>query len=271
MTQLITPEAGIVRPHAPAIISPPGLRCPPRFKAQKKRATMVQPMRRGHVGEVDTGFELTFVDSDGINSTQDNYTHSNMPLGDDVAGGDVRYTIVCCGLQGNLGVGFFQNGTIGGAATALVNDGSTDAQANDGAAVIFMMYANTTGMGTSATIYYKTDGLNSGSGIIAIYRLINPSSIQAYDVRSTLDETSGVSDVSLNIPSGGLAIGAMQGRAVSTSTWDGLVETVDLEIDSTDYFSSALGGSPGTPHTVTYTNADTTPAQHGVITASWGP
>ena len=111
------------------------------------------------------------------------------------------------------------------------------------------------------------DAAGGGAGI-AVYRMVNPSSPTPVATASGVD-SSGVVTLSLNISSGGAGVGTTQQDNGGTNTWVGLTEDYEVDINTTEYFSSAFGTVAGTPRTITATSTDTTPDGMSGCSASW--
>lgn len=265
---LIVPSREIIKPvPMPAIIRSPGLICPPRFRAPCKQATVIQPMRRGSSPSGPTEpFSLTETDTDLDETDLTTYTFTGIALGDDVSGADVRYTVIvaCDVYVGGQTTGFI-SGTV--ASQALSSPANTGVRNHHTTILI----ADTSGQGTSGTVSI-TFNAEARACAIAVYRMINPSSSTPYD--TTIDKTpsSGLLDLSLNIPTDGKAVAGVTGINAGTAiTWTGLTESFDVNFINDEPGSAAYGGSSGTPHTVTAQSNDTTPAEMWGVSASWGP
>lgn len=219
-------------------------------------------------GQSIAPFTLTFMGyhTDGLTAAL--HTFSGVSLGDDVGADNVRYTVVAVS-----GRDFFSNGSVAGRALSLVSNGSTDASSADSLSHSFIVMANTTGQGGSGTITIaQVSSAGVGGFGIAVYRLINPSGAEAHDVAVDNAHTSGVITVSLDIPTGGAAVGVTMGTDRGTDTWDGLTEDYDDQLgDASRRGSAASGGSEGSPHPIVATNSDTTPQRMTGCSASWGP
>lgn len=126
--------------------------------------------------------------------------------------------------------------------------------------------------GTSGTVSITMSG-DTNSVYAAVARIMNPENPLGSDA-AALTHTSGVLDLSLNVPPGGAAIAVAQSQNASTTTWVGLSEREDFDAGTNDYVTAAaseLIAAGGSPHTITATNADITPSQFAGVAAAWGP
>jgi hypothetical protein len=208
-------------------------------------------------------FGITFTTSatDAANLTT--YSFASQNVGADATGSDTRYTVLAIGWGAAALRTVSSASACGVAATAVDAASVTSA----GSAIY---YANTTGLGTSCTISYTLSGAALQGGI-GVYRMINPGSITATDTTcTTATGTGGVVTLNLNIASGGKAVASILAVGALASTWSGLTEDFDINIETTGWFTGANGGSAGSPHAVVNTNSDTTITPAG-CSASWAP
>lgn len=123
--------------------------------------------------------------------------------------------------------------------------------------------------GTTGTVAMTFSGDMATVGI-AVARIINPGNHLGFDTASG-NHASGTIDLSLDIPTGGAAIAVAHAENGSSTTWTGLTELIDTDLNSGEFFTAASGGSAGTPTTITADNADSTPTSFQGVAVSWGP
>ncbi len=200
-------------------------------------------------------FSLTYVTrGHTIISSTNTVTLSGYSIGADVAGPDKRYTVMACGSD-SLN---FSSATIAGSAASVIHS----------TGILALIYLDTTGLGTTATITvnYTATG-DSGVGI-AIFRLVNPPSITPAAQAFSATPVSRVLTLSLNVSGADRTLAAVQQKNGGTNSWSGLTGLFDDDIRTSDRFSAALGGSAGTPLAVTDT-ASSTPGSMGGCAATW--
>lgn len=123
---------------------------------------------------------------------------------------------------------------------------------------------------TSGTIAITFDGSCTGCGE-ALYRVIDPDSEVPAATGSDTSHASGVLNLDLNVASGGAWIGVTSSRNASTTTWSTGTETLDVDVSTGEYGSSAYGTASGTPLSLDATNADTTPGDYIGVSISFDP
>jgi hypothetical protein len=203
-------------------------------------------------------FSITAMDT--ATPDQSSYTFSSQSFGAAPGSGETRYIAVAFGGASTANR-TISSVTIGGVtATQVVKrDGITTAVG------IFIAAVPT---GTTGTVEIVFSSTMVGCGIL-VARIINPANHLGFATASAA-HSSGVVNLSLNIPVGGAAMAVTQARNGSTTTWSGLTEQIDSDLASNEFFTAASGGIAGTPSTVTATNADTTPDDLDGVAASWG-
>jgi len=234
--------------------------------AEASRALLFVPVVGWGVG---SSFSLVNTDSGLSTSASSSFVFSNQALGDDAGSSNVRYTLVIIGVSSNGTSNGLNSASIAGLDASIASDGGTLAAVGS-TSRMWIVVADTTGQGTIGNVVVQLTGSQTGCGI-TVFRLMNPSSSQAYDIALDSSDASGQIDVGLNIPAGGIAIGGSQQDNGAVGTWIGLSEIIDTDIDTNEYYSTAIGGLPGTPHNVTFQSNDTSPAQMVGLSASWGP
>lgn len=190
------------------------------------------------------------------------YSFTGLSFGAEATGSNQRY-IVLVAQAWRAGLVSVNSATMGdaGSVSRVANyelSASTDAG--------FAMFVGQP-TGTSGDVSFTCSAGATLAGC-AIYRMVNPTSTTPHAFGGA-SHSSGVVTLSRNIPAGGAAIGVVGTINASTSTWSGLTENEDYQIQAGEYFTSAVGGSAGTPHVITCTNADTTPEQMAGLSASW--
>lgn len=267
--------------HRPAIIRPevdPLRYFPVALTRSERRAVIAELRRSGRVvdgqlpgtqpvvagGAAKDPFSITYGGSGSLDSNGAT-VHSipSLAIGAAPTGANVRYVAAVVGLTGNSS--FTVTGvTIAGLTAALVAGLNTS---NAAQCQIWIVAVPT---GTTATV----DVTASGSDIpqacgVSVYPIINPTS-------STPDATAGSQaltatiSLNLNISSGGKAIGGSVVRDTpGNSTWTGLTENYDADIRSGEIFTTATGGSAGSPATVSVTRGAAVSSNAGAVSASW--
>jgi hypothetical protein len=194
------------------------------------------------------------------------FTFTSVDFGDAPADGDTRYGLIA--VQGSRTIATtFDSVTVNGSPATVCA-----AADNTIAHTAIYRIALPTGSGASHTVVvtcnFSQDGL-----AIDTFRMINPGSATPHATATNTATTANDMDLSLNIPTGGKAV-AVQGNndnSASTLTFTGLTATgSQVDLNSFDYFLSAVGGAAGTPHTVT-ASASGTPINRSGCAASWGP
>jgi hypothetical protein len=240
--------------------------------AEAKRALFFVPVV-GWRSAAGVPFSLVNVDADGTTSDATTYNFTSISLGEDVTGGDIRYTVVVAGTTQGGSIASYDSGTFAGRTASVVSDGSTSAEVSDGPTSdshCVILIADTSGTGTSGTISITYNGGCQGVGI-AVYKLVNPSSSMAFDVTIDGADSSGQGSISLNIPAGGAAVGGVMCRGGGTYTWTGLNEDQEYDVQSQEVMGAASGGSGGTPHLITVQCSESGPSTMVSASASWGP
>jgi hypothetical protein len=123
--------------------------------------------------------------------------------------------------------------------------------------------------GTSGSVVISFDGTIATVGAV-VARLINPGNHLGVDTASALHSSGNVS-LDLDVPSGGFAMAAVSTQNASTTTWTGLTELIDTDLNSGEFFTAAAGRTAGTPLVVLADNADNTPDNMAGTACSWGP
>lgn len=218
-------------------------------------------------------FSINYVTQSTQSAINDVWTFAGLNIGADVAGVNKRYTVLAIGGGSSAGAGWTST-TLNGNAMSIVSDGVTSAIANDGAggadALARLYYYDTTGLGTTATVVVDFAGDTYGC-TIGVFRLINPTSITAYDVTVDNVHSLGVCTLDVNINTGGKAIGCTMGNNATGGgpTWTGLTRHFASDMSAGDFFSAASGGSAGTPHAIASASPDSSPDNMCGVSASW--
>jgi hypothetical protein len=283
------PKPAIIRPAEHSLLRPGAFRPVSRTErraivvdllrakrltlAEARRALLFAPVVGWSVAGAGAPFSLINVDTVGTTANATTYNFTSISLGEDVTGSDVRYTVVVAGTTQGGSIGSFDSGTLAGRTASVVGDGSASAEVSDGPSSdshCVILIADTSGAGTSGVMSITYNGGCQGVGI-AVYSLVNPSSLMASDVTIDGADSSGQENVSLNIPAGGAAVGGVMCRGGGNYIWTGLNEDQEYDVQSQEVMGAASGGSGGTPHTVTVQCSDTSPSTMVSVSASWGP
>lgn len=163
-----------------------------------------------------------------------------------------RYVYAAIGLASS-GTFTVSSVTIAGASASLF------AGLNTSSFVQAQIWVAEVPTGTTANVQVTTSANTLCCGV-ATYPAINPATPTVPDATTPSTATSSPLSLDLNIIGGGAAVGVVQVRdttATSGGAWSGLIENVDTDIRSTEYFTSAFGGSTGSPFTVTLTRPGT--------------
>lgn len=225
----------------------------------------------GFGGLRGTPFSLTYITNVTDGSIDNAFSVAGVSLGADVTGDDVRYTIIVGASSSGATTPNWLSGSVAGAALTEVNDGVTDARASATGCETIILYANTTGLGTTGTITANTDSDSASYGF-GVYRLVNPGSIVASDLTIDTSNVSGLLNLSLTVPSGGLSLGAThQINGGTLSTWTGMTKNFSSDISASDWFSCAINTSDSGALTVTAQSADTSPSNMVGVSVCWAP
>lgn len=165
-----------------------------------------------------------------------------------------RFVYAAVGVAAS--VGFTVSGvTIGGVAASLFAGTNTSASNQ---AQIWVAEIPT---GTTASVVVTANNANPLCCGVAVYYAINPATPTTPDASATSTSTGSPVGLDLNILSGGKAIGLVlvrDGTGGAGGTWAGLSENVDQDIRSGEWFTSASGGAPGTPTSISLTRTGST-------------
>lgn len=233
-------SARLIRPAAPCIIRAREL--PPHL-AMPLPGMPVMPVA------APAPRVLTLTNTD--NGVTNGGTYS---FGDAPGGGETRYIVVVARAFN----GVITAVSIGGSAgTEVVTSNFDNASVG--------IYIREVAAGTTGAITVTGGSVHA----ISVFRLMNPSSATAAATATDNTPSSGLIDLSLNVPVGGGAVGGTQGINAGTSTWVGLTEVHDVDINSNEWSSAAFGTTAGSPLTVTATSSDTTPTEYVGAAASW--
>lgn len=125
--------------------------------------------------------------------------------------------------------------------------------------------------GTSGDVVLNFSSSSFGCGI-SVYRLMNPLSETPDAIRSEVNsDVNSVYTLDINILAGGAAVAAAGWQNGLTTTWSGLTKDSDVDLNTNDFFTAAHGGSAGSPHAITATNADTVIDTTVAVVATWSP
>jgi hypothetical protein len=150
--------------------------------------------------------------------------------------------------------------TVGGiSATFVVNQASAD-----GEAYVEIWQANVP-TGTTATIVVNYSGTVSrgGVGVWAVYGAAAAATDTGVSTANPLTDT-------LNIPAGGVAIGAASGSAGTSTAWTNLTENYDENVEASTYQSGASSAF-ATIQTALAISTNGYTGQACFACASWGP
>lgn len=210
-------------------------------------------------------FSLTHVDNSVSTADASSYSFTSQSFGSVAGANETRYLPVGCAAFTIADPEWPVISTIGGIASSDVISTTTEsaAKAKIGIAAV--------PTGTTGTVEITVSGSGASGCGIDVFRLILDEPTPTAFATSEGSHSSGVVTLSLNIPTGGGAIGIVQSQSGSTTTWVGLTEASDIDIvgSAADFMSGALGTTAGTPRTITATNADTTPTNYVGCAASW--
>ena len=188
------------------------------------------------------------------------WTWTGAAMGAAPGGGETRYIVVTASGQNTGGTRQVTGITLGGSAMTLVK---RNAQQTDNTSAI---YIKELASGTSANIVVSFNQNVYSNDAVGVYRLINISPT-AYD-DAISGKTTGDVDLSLDIPSGGVAIAVAAQKNGSGFTWTGIDEKYDSDFNTSDYGSGAMRTSSGMPATV---RAQHSAANASGVAASWAP
>lgn len=220
-------------------------------------------------GSLTESFSLSYITSVSETSPGTTTDYGTLSLGVDVSGDDKRYTVVC--VTGIFGPPTTASLTVAATSASAVSDGVTDAikiQSSKGGAWIFIV--DTSGLGTTGNITATFD-VSPGQSGLSVFRLINPSSITATDVVTYTEVSGGLVTLDATISTGGAAVACTQSQNGGSATWAGLTERYDSDLATNEYFSSASGGSSGSPASISMTSSDTSPTSLFGVCASFAP
>ena len=212
-------------------------------------------------------FSSTWVGQNRSATGSNPYTLSGTSLGDDVSAPDVRISVISV-QAGSGSVRTISSATVGGrAATVIHSHGDRDTYGG-------LIVCDTTGLGSSADVVITFSGTNLFT-YISVTSIINPrTGLTPHDTAIDNVDSSGLCDLSLNVPVDGCVVGSVGTNNGSGGfTWVGATETIDSNFNSGNHygFASNDGAAGGTPQTVTVQCADTTPDRMAASAASWGP
>lgn len=214
-----------------------------------------------HVGGVGArlAFGITYITSASDTSDLTTYTYASQNIGTDVGPGNARYTVISAG-------GLPTGGSIASTGATICGVTATNIAVATSNVGIGLYIAETSGLGTSCTITTTWDSTGNAAGI-GIFRLINPVSATPFAFTTSMSTDPLI--LSINIATGGAAIGAMMLANGGASTWTGLTEDFDTDINTSDFHTAAHGGSAGTPTTISVDPS----SQGGIVgvSASWSP
>lgn len=206
-------------------------------------------------------FEATLTNAAGQTAPGSSFTFTNRSFGNEPVAGQRRYIAVAVAGAQNENRSITAV-TIGGiAATNIVQRTNTHIPCGVWVAEV------PTGTSGNVDLTFNNDLATVG---IAVVRLINPGNHLGFDTASAA-HASGTINLSVDIPSSGFAVAVAHAENGSTTTWTGLTEQIDTDLNSGEFFTAASGGVAGTPVTITADNADDTPSSFEGVCVSWGP
>lgn len=186
---------------------------------------------------------VSFVGCTADTGNNTTYTFTNHATG--TAGN--RWTIVGIGGRDGTTDWSWSSATIGGTNAPEVVDSYNAASVSDAAIYIL---ANPTGTTSTITV---TASEAIAAAIVCVWAAYDLTSATAYATNSAFDTAAGALTLSLNVPSGGIAVGVAAAQVDSvTHTWTGLTERSDQGSgDAEVAVSSADSTTVGTPLAVT--------------------
>jgi hypothetical protein len=194
-------------------------------------------------------------------SASNPHTFAAQPFGPEPLPGQRRYIAVAV-VAVDTSNRSITGVTIGGVtATQITANGTTPTPRGVWVAEV------PTGTSGSVVISFSSTPVVVGA---VIARLINPGEPLGVDNASALHSGGNVT-LDLDVPTGGFAMAAVITQNASTTTWTGLTELVDTDLNSGEFFTAAAGRTSGFPLAVLADNADNTPDNMAGTACSWGP
>lgn len=190
-------------------------------------------------------------------------TFSNLACGAAPVTGETRYLVaVIAGIQNATRT--INSATIGGISATRVSNAS-----GQGPAGIFIASVPT---GTTASVAWVANGTTGGMGC-SLFRMINadPASLSAAYDTAAANHSGGLVVLDLDIPAGGAGFGGCGFRDGQLSSWTGLTETLDVDLLSNDFSTTAFGTTSGTPRTVRCQTGTGSPSGGSGCSASFAP
>lgn len=201
-------------------------------------------------------------------NTSASLTFTGVTLGVIASIKDTRYTVVTIGARRSGGSFSYSSVTLNGSGmTQVIANGG-----NNTNSAIYILDTTALGNATVSCVVNTTAAM-AGARVTA-YTLVNPASASAFATLATSGSSSGTQTLSINIPSGGKAVGvtAIQNDTGLSTSWSGLTQYVGSEgIGESDYASMGYGGSFGSPYAMSVTSSDASPQGMRGCSASWQP
>lgn len=211
-----------------------------------------------------SAFSLSYLANGVTSATTATQSVASISFGAAPTGADTRYIVVAVHAftDGNA----LSSVTIGGVAATQVVSITDNTGSNQ---ILTALWIAAVPTGTSGSISLTFAGATVNATRLGTYRMINPSSATAHATASDDTATSGLIDLSLNVPSGGGVIAASLQRNGDLNTWVGATENYDTDVGTGEVISSASGTTSGTPLTLTDQSADSSPDDMCGVAASW--
>lgn len=229
-------------------LAPPPLIFPKPAIIQPASAELLKP-RKGimgfHVPIVGFGggrpppLICTNVGNAATSSTSASHNFTNLGLGAVPGVNERRFYAVACGtLLGGLGMVNVASISVNGQAASFIDRHS---QGTSGGTIGIEIWACEQPEGTSGTVAVNYEGGVNGRAM-SLFRIITgPAGL---GVGTSYKDQSRPINFSADFEAGGAGVAATMNRNGGTSTWSGLTEAYDLDLISSDNFSSAFGEFP---------------------------
>lgn len=208
-----------------------------------------------------TGFKLPFdllpADSNLDTANSVTYTHAGRSLGPALSSSNKKKILVLVSAV---------SGTSHTVSEVKLNDERMSLVNSVGPSTtsVAIFQLNVAPSLTEADIEVTCSSSQSGCAI-AVYYMVNGR------LHATFSGSGGGTGMSLDveIPAGGKAAAAAAGTNYAGNTWTGLTEYVDeLDVDTADLFTSAYGGTPGSPANISVAAAGIADLYRGAIVSA---